>query len=147
MFSRCAPFGSVHMMVSNRFTQILEDYLYIYDCPNVNWVMGNICINDDTINIKQNTTKRCTYFEMNCFNWLLNYKWLYHICVARASQYNCRKHDLYSLSCKTSYRQISRSLKVAILDVIMTVSRWNFTGFSAGLLPRYLSNNRAIKRV
>ena len=35
---------------------------------------------------------------------------------------------LYSLSSKTSYRQISWSLGAARLDVIMIVSPWNLTG-------------------
>ena len=51
---------------------------------------------------------------------------------------------LYSLSCKTSYRQISWSLEAARLDVAMVVSLWNLTGTSAAALPRYLPNFRAI---
>ena len=43
--------------------------------------------------------------------------------------------DLYSLSGKTSYRQISWSLEAARLDVLMIVSLWNLTGISAALLP------------
>ena len=35
---------------------------------------------------------------------------------------------LYSLSGKTSYRQISRSLEAARLDLAMIVSLWNLTG-------------------
>ena len=54
---------------------------------------------------------------------------------------------LYSLSGKTSYRQISRSLEAARLGVIMIVSFWNLTGISAALLPRWLSNFRAIGKV
>ena len=38
---------------------------------------------------------------------------------------------LYSLSGKTSYRQISWSLEAARLDVAMVVSLWNLTGTSA----------------
>ena len=41
---------------------------------------------------------------------------------------------LYSLSGKTSYRQISRSLEAARLDVTIIVSLWNLTGISAALL-------------
>ena len=52
---------------------------------------------------------------------------------------------LYSLSGKTSYRQISWSLKTVRLDVIMFVPLWNLTGVSAA--PRYLSNFRAIGKV
>ena len=50
---------------------------------------------------------------------------------------------LYSLSGKTSYRQISWSLEAARLSVIVIVSHWNLTGISAALLPRCLSNFRA----
>ena len=38
---------------------------------------------------------------------------------------------LYLLSGKTSYRQISQSLKAARLQVIMSVSLWNLTGISS----------------
>ena len=41
---------------------------------------------------------------------------------------------LYSLSGKTSYRQISWSLEAARLDVAMVVSLWNLTGTSAAAL-------------
>ena len=55
--------------------------------------------------------------------------------------------DLYSLSGKTSYRQISRSLEAARLGVIVIVSLWNLTDSSAALLPECLSNFRAIVKV
>ena len=54
---------------------------------------------------------------------------------------------LYSLSGKTSYRQISWSLEAARLGVIMIVWLWNLTGISAALLPRCLLNFRAIGKV
>ena len=54
---------------------------------------------------------------------------------------------LYSLSGKTSYRQISRSLEAARLGVIMIVSLWNLTGISAAVLLRCLSNIRAMGNV
>ena len=54
---------------------------------------------------------------------------------------------LYSLSGKTSYRQISWSLEAARLDVAMVVSLWNLTGTSAAVLPWYLPNFRAIGKV
>ena len=56
-------------------------------------------------------------------------------------------HGLYSLSGKTSYRQISWSLEAARLDVAMVVSLWNLTGTSAASLPRYLPNFTAIGKV
>ena len=42
---------------------------------------------------------------------------------------------LYSLSGKTSYRQISWSLEAARLDVALVVSLWNLTGTSAAQVP------------
>ena len=54
---------------------------------------------------------------------------------------------LYSLSGKTSYRQISWSLESARLGVIMIESLCNLTSISAALLPRCLSNFRAIGKV
>ena len=54
---------------------------------------------------------------------------------------------LYSLSGKTSYRQISWSLEAARLDVVMVVSLWNLTGTSAAALPRYLPKFREIGKV
>ena len=45
---------------------------------------------------------------------------------------------------KTSYRKISWSLEVARLDVVMFVSLWNMTSISAALLPRCLSNFKAM---
>ena len=47
----------------------------------------------------------------------------------------------------TSYRQIPWSLETARLDVLIIVSLWNLTGISAALLPRCLSNFRAIGKV
>ena len=54
---------------------------------------------------------------------------------------------LYSLSGKTSYRQISWSLEAVRLGVIIIAPLWNLTGTSAALLPRGLSNFRAIGKV
>ena len=89
--------------------------------------------------------------------------WTTHICVTRPQWVNvhtglywwhitwmCQNQGilgLYSLSGKTSYRQISWSLEAARLSVIMIVSHWNLTGISAALLPRCLSNFRAIEKV
>ena len=42
---------------------------------------------------------------------------------------------LYSLSGKTSYRQISWSLEASRLDVAMVVSLWKLTGSSAAEVP------------
>ena len=61
-------------------------------------------------------------------------------------QPHCHR-GLYSLSGKTSYRQISWSLEAARLGVIIIAPLWNLTGTSAALLPRGLSNFRAIGKV
>ena len=51
---------------------------------------------------------------------------------------------LYSLSGKTSYRKISWSLEAARFEFKLFQSLWNLAGTSAALLPRCLSNFRAI---
>ena len=48
---------------------------------------------------------------------------------------------------KTSYRQISWSVKATKLHVILILSLWNLTGISASLLPRCLSNFKAIWKI
>ena len=62
-------------------------------------------------------------------------------------RYKITHLGLYSLSGKTSYRQIWWSLEAARLDAAMVVSFWNLTGTSAAALPRYLPNFRAIGKV
>ena len=52
---------------------------------------------------------------------------------------------LYSLSGKTSYRKISWSLEAARWGFKLFQSLWNLAGTSATLLPRCLSNFRAIR--
>ena len=52
---------------------------------------------------------------------------------------------LYSLSGKTSYRKISRSLEAARFGFKLFQSLWSLAGTSAALLPRCLSNFRAIR--
>ena len=52
---------------------------------------------------------------------------------------------LYSLSGKTSYRKISWSLEAARFGFKLFQSLWNLAGTSAALLPRYLSNFRAMR--
>ena len=54
---------------------------------------------------------------------------------------------LYSLNRRTLYRKILWSVEAARFDVIMIVSLWNLTDIFATLLPRYLSNFRAIEKV
>ena len=57
----------------------------------------------------------------------------------------CQKQGLYSLSGKTSYRKISWSLEAARFGIKLFQSLWNLAGTSAALLPRCLSNFRAIR--
>ena len=52
---------------------------------------------------------------------------------------------LYSLSGKTSYRKISWSLEAARFGFKLFQSLWNLESTSAALLPRCLSNFRAIR--
>ena len=52
---------------------------------------------------------------------------------------------LYSLSGKTSYRKISWNLEAARFGSKLFQSLWNLAGTSAALLPRCLSNIRAIR--
>ena len=52
---------------------------------------------------------------------------------------------LHSLSGKTSYHQISWSLEAARFGFKLFQSLWNLAGTSAALLPRCLSNLRAIR--
>ena len=52
---------------------------------------------------------------------------------------------LYSLSGKTSYRKISWSLEAARFGSKLFQSLWNLAGTSAAMLPRCLSNFRAIR--
>ena len=47
---------------------------------------------------------------------------------------------LYSLSSKTSYRQISGNLQVANLDIIIIVSLWNLAGISVAQLRGFLKS-------
>ena len=54
---------------------------------------------------------------------------------------------IYSLSGKTSYRQMSWSLEAARLGVKVIVSSGNLTGVSAALLPRCLSTSGTIWKV
>ena len=80
-------------------------------------------------------------------------KWLYGLAKSTINTIKASRLlrtcllGLYSLSGKTSYRQISWSLEAAILGVIKIVSLWNLTGISAALLPRCLLNFRAIGKV
>ena len=56
-------------------------------------------------------------------------------------------HGLYSQSGRTSYHKISWCLQAARLYVIMIIPFWNFTGITAALLPRCLSDLRVIGKV
>ena len=67
--------------------------------------------------------------------------------LAKLIIFGCIQLGLYSLSGKTTYRQISRSLEAARLGVIMIVSLRNLTGISAAMLPMCLSSFRAIGKI
>ena len=86
--------------------------------------------------------------------WCNRYRWVIMRTIGemwpRGYPYSIRPsliQGIYSPSGKTSYRQISWKLEAARLHVIMIVSLWNLTGISAALLPRSLSNVRAIGKV
>ena len=86
--------------------------------------------------------------------WCSRYRWMIMGTIGemwpRGHPYSIRPsliQGIYSPSGKTSYRQIWWKLEAARLHVIMIVSLWNLTGISAALLPRSLSNVRAIGKV
>ena len=71
-----------------------------------------------------------------------------YITIARCeleSHYYTAVLGLYSLSGKTSYRKILWSLEAARFGFKLFQSLWNLAGTSATLLPRCLSNFRAIR--
>ena len=72
--------------------------------------------------------------------------------LTRMGMYVSRSHGqfhptlgLYSLSGKTSYRKISWILEAARFGFKLFQSLWNLAGTSAALLPRCLTNFRAIR--
>ena len=68
---------------------------------------------------------------------------LYHIeLIPWMGQYI---QGLYSLSVKTSYHEISRSLEAARFGFRLFQSLWHLAGISAAALPRRLPNFRAIR--
>ena len=84
--------------------------------------------------------------------WLL--RWWFNRLVTETITTRARVHPgwytacclgLYSLSGKTSYRKISWCLEVARFGFNIFQSLWNLAGTSAALLPRCLSNFRAIR--
>ena len=68
-----------------------------------------------------------------------------NVCKIKVTHFSKPHQGLYSLSGKTSYRKISRSLEAAIFGLYLFQSLWNLAGTSAALLPRCLSNFRAIR--
>ena len=97
---------------------------------------------------------KAPYCYIDCCEWIpLSFETEYDNSYSRKCVCKCHLQNggyfvqgLYSLSGKTSYRQISWSLEAARLGVIMIVSLWNLAGISAAL-PRCLSNFRAIWKV
>ena len=75
-------------------------------------------------------------------------RYLWSIIRISVINYPCPKYiilGLYSLSGKTSYRKISWSLKAAGFGFKLFQSLWNLAATSAAMLPRCLSNFRAIR--
>ena len=120
-----------------------------------------IIVPADVLELKLTKPSACTVLTIKHLKCLLSfsdYQWFQRSFVDQKAsfkmtdkvpQHLCHNgyQGLYSLSGKTSYRQISWSLEAARLDVAMVVSLWNLTGTSAALLPRYLPNFRAIGKV
>ena len=72
--------------------------------------------------------------KMSSLYWIRARKW--------SSNFDDKNLGLYSLSGKTSYRQVSWSLETAIFGVIMIITLIHLTSNYAALLPRCLSNFR-----
>ena len=68
-----------------------------------------------------------------------------HMQVSQVGKCRCRSQGLYSLSGKTSYCKVSWSLEAARFGFKLFQLLWNLAGTSAALLPRCLSNFRAIR--
>ena len=84
---------------------------------------------------------------LKLFSRLRNFVWA---CVISSLQGACNQHSvrtlgIYSPSGKTSYRKISWSLEAARFGFNFFQSLRNLAGTSAALLPRCLSNFRAIR--
>ena len=76
------------------------------------------------------------------YQWIISTDW-WEIIHWRLSLH--RTQGLYSLSGRTSYRKISRSLEAARFWFRLLQSLWNLTDTSAARLQRCLSNFRAIR--
>ena len=96
-----------------------------------------------------------TTFSLKIWEWyhvyLPCYKMRVYVCVSKMQDQTsvCSLSEailgLYSLNGKTSYRKISWSLEAAGFGSKLFQSLWNLVGTSAALLPRCLSNFRAIR--
>ena len=124
-------------------------YSYIFiECviqffPTQEWNISYKCGQPNHI-VKFVSVTRYTFFRhIDDINVLSNYGTMW---ISLKSMYTsaelsilftfCCVLGLYSLSGKTSYRQISWSLEAARLGVIIIAPLWNLTGTSAALLPR-----------
>ena len=85
-----------------------------------------------------------TYTTITCIHVLL---WVSNGDLAVIHCFMGTIQCLYSLCGWMSYLRILWSLKATRLDVVMIALLWNLTSFSAELLPRCLSNFRAIEKV
>ena len=109
------------------------------------------------LNLDSSVNTQCRKWQMSQIRWRIGHWWRRRRCTKvrlghHAGLWECypaasRCQGLYSLSGKTSYRQISWSLEAARLGVIIIAPLWNLTGASAAALPKGLSNFRAIGNV
>ena len=105
---------------------------------------------------------RCHDFRVRLFNThgmsheIFTCFWCAWFCFGRVMLYNrvmrfCESYSsapgLYSLSGRMSYCKISWSFQASSLCVMIILPLWHLTGISAALLPRCLSNFRAIVKV
>ena len=94
----------------------------------VSW--GKWAISEDSLRLWSNFMVHTNAKLLRLQHLLLSCEWL---------------QGLYSLSGRTSYRKISRSLEAARFGFKLFQSLWNLAGTSAALLPMCLSNFRAIR--
>ena len=108
-----------HNIYSNFYVCLdILDLSLLDICMYVSWCTGCGCNNDE--------------LDINVLSCLLVSSFWLHL-------------GLYSSSGKTSYRKISWSLEAARFGFRLFQSLWNLTGPSAAVLPRCLSNFRALR--
>ena len=105
---------------------------YMFELPSL-WVFATSLVSTSIISPMDVTNSQ----------WLLN-KFIVYWMLFVDNGLQCIL-GLYSLSGRTSYRKISWSLEATRFGFILFQSFWNLTGPSAAVLPRCLSNFRAIR--